>query len=349
MGIAAAAVVALGLVLQRYALNYPKPSVPLGPYSVSRDWAWIVALVVYGVGQGLMAGAILTDAPLSLLGSMFITLLFFNLFFANQILGEELAPVRILGASIVFVGMVLASVGTPGTNAKDNFTERDIEKRFANPFAATYFAIISAVGLGGLVLATWFERSYPYEPGTETPRRPPPASLHTRMSVLLPILLGCDQGLTQLTLRGVTSMIQQCGRPALLGGGCGGYALPLMLVFFVLASLATLFWMRWVYRRFEITDSITLEYGTISLAAIFSGLIFFGNVDRMEGWQQGCTWSGVVVMIIGLAVSISKRCWSTPARSSHAYTLLPSSDGSDDAKGKDDAPHTVAKIDEKAA
>ena len=61
----------LAMPLQRYCLTYPKPRVPIfGSCTVSKFWAWILSLCVYGAANGLNASA-QQMAPLSLLSSVF--------------------------------------------------------------------------------------------------------------------------------------------------------------------------------------------------------------------------------------------------------------------------------------
>ena len=72
-----AVLVALSMVLQRFALTYPTERVPLCGIKLKRNAVWVIGLVIYGAGNGANAVA-QQMAPLSLLSATFTTCLLYT-------------------------------------------------------------------------------------------------------------------------------------------------------------------------------------------------------------------------------------------------------------------------------
>ena len=79
---AGAAVLALSLVAQRYALSYPGDRVPMCGLHLHRDVAWFAGLLLYGAANGLKVVGLRYGA-LEVLASVFTLVLVFNLVFAR--------------------------------------------------------------------------------------------------------------------------------------------------------------------------------------------------------------------------------------------------------------------------
>ena len=85
MTLGGAAVLAIAMVTQRYALTYPTPRVPLLGISLPRNGVWFIGLLLYGIANALKVLA-LPYGPWAVLSSVWTTLLVFNLVFARLFL-----------------------------------------------------------------------------------------------------------------------------------------------------------------------------------------------------------------------------------------------------------------------
>ena len=55
-----------------------------------------------------------------------------------------------------------------------------------------------------------------------------------------------------------------------------------------------------VFKRYETTLALPIEYGTVSVGLVLSGLIFFQEYRCMDPWQIGLTLSGTAIVICGI-------------------------------------------------
>ena len=194
LALAAGAVVAYSMTLQRYALAYPSPKVPLLGIKWRRQRVWGVGIAVYTVGNGLYTAALIFG-PLSLLGGVFTTLLAFNLFFAHTLLGEELTRRKVVGALVIFIGATLSLVGSP--------SESDV--RYKPEEVEAYMTSGGAIYLAGMVLTLiacsvailWYERR---------PAQPMQPGLDALMGLIYPASLGLDEGIAHLSMRAVRNL-----------------------------------------------------------------------------------------------------------------------------------------------
>ena len=114
LALVAGALVALSMVVQRYALAYETYQVPVFCCTLRRPIVWFLGLIIYGIANGLYAAS-MNFAPLSLVSSLFVLLLVFNIIFAKLIVGEEPTANKILGAALIISGATATVLGQPGT------------------------------------------------------------------------------------------------------------------------------------------------------------------------------------------------------------------------------------------
>lgn len=200
-----AAVLALSMIVQRYALSYPEKRVPsmrrcgsipcpahahrvatacarppahahahahlLQPHvynirplphsttttthahtvfgtTLPRLGAWCVGLLLYGIANGLKVIGF-NLGPLTILASVFTTLLGFNLLFARWLLKEEVTWPKIWGTLLIFIGAVTCTGGTP-RGVQTEFSPADVDVLLRNDPPGGMFYIGT---LGGLVCA----------------------------------------------------------------------------------------------------------------------------------------------------------------------------------------------------
>lgn len=91
MTLAGAALLAVSMVTQRYALTYPTPKVPLLCVSMPRSLVWFVGLLLYGAANALKIMAQPYGAW-AVLSSVWTTLLVWNLVFARLFLRYCVEP-----------------------------------------------------------------------------------------------------------------------------------------------------------------------------------------------------------------------------------------------------------------
>jgi hypothetical protein len=171
LSFASGAFVALSMVTQRYALTYPDYKVPvLGIFKLPRPAVWLLGLVLYGAANALFAAAQLFG-PLSLMSSLFVLLLVWNLFFSRLILGEQLTAPKVAGAALVVLGALCTVLGQPATfgsdrlplNATeppDDFTPAVVLAFLQQPLGCFYFVLLILSVAVFTMAILWFERSY---------------------------------------------------------------------------------------------------------------------------------------------------------------------------------------------
>jgi hypothetical protein len=204
LSLLAAMGLALAMVVQRYALAFPKPRVPLVCVTLPRGAAWAVGLVLYIISN-VIYGAALGMAPLSLCGSIFTLLLVFNMLFARVLLGERLTRPKIQGAMVIFLGVCTTAVSTPA-GAKGDFTPEEVGALFSASTGAIYLLCILVAVLASVVAILWFERRYPPVIPVDEPEKEgqlisralPPAWLDALMGLVYPASLGMDEAFTQV-------------------------------------------------------------------------------------------------------------------------------------------------------
>ena len=70
----------------------------------------------------------------------------------------------------------------------------------------------------------------------------------------------------------------------------------------VLFAFASSFWyMRKVFRRYETTVALPVEYGTLNIANVGTGLLFYAEYAAMDGRQLALVISGCAVILLGIA------------------------------------------------
>jgi len=126
------------------------------------------------------------------------------------------------------------------------------------------------------------------------------------------------------------SMFAECGFE------CGQSAILVVaaIVWFV-SGLATLLWLNVVFRRFETTQALPIEYGAVQVCAVCSGLIFFDEAATMDDWQLVMCIAGAIVILVGIAIgrlrdtSVAIETSSTlnAPHGFHSRSAAPTADG----------------------
>ena len=150
-----AAALALSMIVQRYALSYPSDSVPFGCVRLRRNVAWFVGLLFY-IAANILKVIALNYGPLTVFGSVFTTLLIFNLVFARWLLREVITPPKVVGAVLIVLGGGVVCGGTPGltggTSPPTTFSSKEVADLILSPppggvflVALLLFAVIASI------------------------------------------------------------------------------------------------------------------------------------------------------------------------------------------------------------
>uniref|UniRef100_A0A7S4F4V2 Magnesium transporter n=1 Tax=Chrysotila carterae TaxID=13221 RepID=A0A7S4F4V2_CHRCT len=297
LALCGAALLALSMVVQRYALAHPGPRVKMLCWKTTRMRAWVVGLVIYGVANGVYAAA-LSFGPLSVLGSLFTTLLVFNMIFARYMLGEELEPPRVIGALIILIGATCCAVSTP-VDIETVFSPDEIAELFQRPEGITYICILFGLVLASVASILIFERHYPNS--HDGSNLQPPIWLAHVMAILYPASLGMDEGLAQIMMRSSVSMYNYCGEHGIME--CHHWTVYVTLLLWIAFSIPNLWWFKVVFQRYEVTVALPIEYGAVNVCAICSGLIFFNEAAYFNSWQLPLMISGGCIIMLGIGIS----------------------------------------------
>lgn len=128
-----------------------------------------------------------------------------------------------------------------------------------------------------------------------------PVWLEKWMGVVYPGSLGLDEGIGHLAMKAFMALLSTCGD----NNECGAAILWVMIILWVVSSLATLWWLQTVFRRYDVTQALPIEYGAVMACDALSAIIFYKENEYMEDWQLALTLSGLMVIIIGILVG---RC-----------------------------------------
>jgi len=205
-----------------------------------------------------------------------------------------------------------------------------------------YVSALAAAVVGSVAAITWFERRYPTTnaaPGgageldgedgqgnssgpqvkdaeaaavmdeeekekkngvdsTPTPTVAPPPCLDRVMAVVYPGSLGIDEGIAHLTMKASISMMDTCEG----AGECWGSTMWVFLAVWTGSSVATLWWLRRVFTRYETTRALPVEYGAVNAVSACSGLVFYREAKGMADWQLGLLVAGVGTVLAGIGI-----------------------------------------------
>lgn len=159
--LAGACCLAFSMTVQRYALAHPKEIIPYCGLHLRRKTVWSVGLLLYIAANGLKVVA-LNFGPMTVLSSLFTTLLVFNLVIANKLLDEEITPPKVVGAFFIVAGAGVCSIATP-KGVPSAYNPEEVRELFGKspPFGWFLILIYILVAISAVVMIVWFEHTYP--------------------------------------------------------------------------------------------------------------------------------------------------------------------------------------------
>merc|ERR1712146_440950 len=101
--------------------------------------------------------------------------------------------------------------------------------------------------------------------------------------------------------KGWAAMFSVCNGPT--GAGCTHPVLFISMGGWALSAFASaLWWMRKVFRRYETTVALPVEYGALNAANVCTGLLFYAEYQSMSAAQIALILTGLVVILAGIGV-----------------------------------------------
>ena len=343
----AGVMLSFSLVIQRHALihqdsedsGHQDNKVPLGCCRLRRSHAWaagivffVLASVVKIVGYNM--------GPITVLGSVFVgVVLVTNLVLGRWLLREELTPTKVVGSLLVLTGAVMCTAATP-SGVPTSFTTADMRTLFERgpPFGGFYLGLILGIILLCLGFIVAVECTYPppnalrrNEPRTNprlsrqsspfkaafrTGIKRPSLRLRLLMVIVYPGSLGLNEAFVDACARGYSSMILRCLREEEGMAACNDWPLYLLLCVGIPAAIATGYWLKVVFARYQTTLALPIEYSMLNICAVGGGLLFYHEVVYMNQWQLPLVLAGCGVMTLGgfMIVAVGLREELRPKR-----------------------------------
>ena len=137
-----------------------------------------------------------------------------------------------------------------------------------------------------------------------------------QMMLVYPASLGLDEAINGSCLKGGISMLNTCRSGE---GSCNSPLLYASILTLVVTALATVWWLRVVFKRYETTFALPIEYGTVNVAMVGSGLVLFQEHKYMETWQIAAMLVGSLVVCVGIQLLHRP---ALPACLSYVLTLV---------------------------
>lgn len=314
-----ACLLALSMVMQRYALAYPEPRVPFGRFQVRKNVLWFGGLLLYAAANGFkIVGFNL--ASMTVLASVFTSLLVFNLIFARWLLREEVTAPKVAGSVLILVGACICTASVP-SDAPTAFEPEEFACLLESgpPGGYSFVGAVVLLIIISSIFICYYERSYAREPasvapdneadlatavtpavGSEAALGRPPAWLDAAMAIIYPATLGVDEAVSDLFVRGYSSMLAQCS--GVDDVSCGHYALGVAVAGGVIAGFCSIIFMRIAFARYPTTVALPIEYGALNAGNVCVGLLFYQEHRFMDATQLALALSGTAVILTGIAV-----------------------------------------------
>lgn len=288
--------VGASMVVQRYALLFDPAA--LVPFACGRRWprmrVWAIGMMWYQISNAFLAASTVI-APLSLCTAMFTLLLMWNAVIAYKYLDERTSPCQIIGSVTIIVGCILSVVGVP-KNMCNDYTLDHIEGLVYQPFGAVYIGSLLTCAIGLTLLSLVFETRYPLH------KRPVPPRIHRVMSVVEPVSLGMQEGLTQMSAKIIFSVLFHDVIHD-VGAGLSRFWLWPWVVILTLVGVGTIFWIKRIYARYKTTTALPFEYGTVHMAQTLGGFLFFREIWVMNLEETIICLLGLFLVVAGIALT----------------------------------------------
>ena len=159
-------------------------------------------------------------------------------------------------------------------------------------------------------------QSSPFKAAFRTGIKRPSLRLRLLMVIVYPGSLGLNEAFVDACARGYSSMILRCLREEEGLASCNDWPLYLMMCVGIPAAIATGYWLKVVFARYQTTLALPIEYSMLNICAVGGGLLFYHEVVYMNQWQLPLVLAGCGVMTLGgfMIVAVGLREELRPKR-----------------------------------
>jgi drug/metabolite transporter (DMT)-like permease len=266
---------------------------------------WMLGFSLWGAGNGIYFLA-LHYAALSLLTSLFATVIIFNGILAWKFLGENIRKQDVFGWALICVGTSLTSVFLD-TPPRDYTAEELFQLATLHSSAIAY-----EVGLFTLIVGLWGFVLYNEALERRPEGRPPYV---VGLMLAFPCLIALFESLCQICLKGLNDMLSKTLDGDSQLGDWRFYFVFLMLGSF---TLAIMWWMRKGYTRFEAVMMLPIQMGTLTSSTVLGGLMFYAEYTQMEEKTRAFH---LIMVAVGVGFILLGILY--PARSKFVAALSP--------------------------
>jgi len=159
------------------------------------------------------------------------------------------------------------------------------------PSMADISKVISAPGLNEVSKKISIVHRMKYEANC-------PEWLNTLMGIVYPVSLGIDEALGHLAIKSVMALLDV----SVLSNNWTVWIFNGMLLAWIVTSAATVIWLRKMLNRYNVTEVLPLEYGSLMICDVLTGLIYYREDMYMDSWQLIVTIAGVVIVVFGIVI-----------------------------------------------
>ena len=152
---------------------------------------------------------------------------------------------------------------------------------------------------------------------TATPLPLPPLWLQRCMAVLYPASLGLDESLADALIRAWTAMLLRCSTSPECASCDNAVVYVTVIAWVIAAHVSSLWWMPIVFRRFETTVALPIEYGAVNFGSVCAGLLLYQEWRYMTAAQLALQVGGLLLILLGITIgrlqdSALTSAWITP-------------------------------------
>ena len=139
-------------------------------------------------------------------------------------------------------------------------------------------------------------------------QRAPSPVLNVVMAVVMPGSLGLVEAMSDLLIRAWSAMLATCGNADFVGCSCDKPVLYASIAAWVFCAFGgSLVLMPFIYRRFEVSVALPIEYGALNAGSVLSGLFFYDEHQFMTQWQVALQGVGASIILVAILVEFCSR------------------------------------------
>jgi hypothetical protein len=307
--------------------------------TLSKDKVWGIGFSVY-IFANMIYTMGLSYAPLSLMSAIFASVLVFNWLWAGIVFQNRFERSQLGGNVIILTGVVICACYA--TDKEETYGVEQIQDLLINPQGWGFLLAMLALFSFLYSVVYTFERSNPdfrksppntpvkcvkgdleestskdddIRPTLKSPpvyNRPPSKSFHEddgddTPRIRVGTMVICYSNILAI-FESIGQMCLKCGVNLAVNvmSGADDYTYVVFWGIFIVGALcfaAILVWLRKTYSRFETTECLPIQYGSVTIFSLSGGLIFFEEHDGMSQKSILMVTIGTLFLITGIFVS----------------------------------------------